>query len=143
MSAVSAETKATSPLLAMLRWVKERISAPGYDLAACGDREVEQIARDLGVSSTELYQLARSDAAGAELLLQRMAALDLDCKEVAKLMPETMHDLQRLCTLCTTRRRCTRDLAHDPDDPKWKDYCPNVATLLALDAMPWTARREW
>jgi len=143
MSAVSADTKTVSPLQAILRWVRERISAPGYELAACGDREVEQIARDIGVSPTELYQLARSDEAGTELLLERMAALDLDCKEVARLMPDTMHDLQRLCTLCTTRRRCTRDLARDANDPNWKDYCPNVATLLALDAMPWTARNEW
>lgn len=143
MSAVSAETKAASPLQAILRWVKERTSTPACELAACGDREVEQIAKDIGVSPAELYQLARSDAAGAEPLLQRMAALDLDCKEVARLMPETMHDLQRLCTLCTTRRRCTRDLAGDANDPNWKDYCPNVATLLALDAMPWAARSEW
>ena len=143
MSAVSAETKPTSLPQAILQWLRERISAPAYELAACGDREIEQIAKDIGVSPTELYQLARSDAAGAELLLDRMAALDLDCKEVARLMPDTMHDLQRLCTLCTTRRRCTRDLAHDPNDPNWKDYCPNVATLLALDAMPWAARSEW
>jgi hypothetical protein len=143
MSAVSAETKAASPLQAILRWLRARTSGQAYELGACGDREVEQIAKDIGVSPAELYQLARSDAAGAELLLQRLAALDLDCKEVARLMPETMHDLQRLCTLCTARRRCARDLAQHPDDPNWKDYCPNVATLLALDAMPWAARSEW
>lgn len=143
MSAVPIETKTGSPLEAVLRWLRDHVSTPAYELGACGDREVEQIAKDIGVSPAELYQLARSDAAGAELLLQRMAALDLDCKEVARLMPETMHDLQRLCTLCATRRRCTRDLAADPNDPNWKDYCPNVATLLALDAMPWAARSEW
>jgi hypothetical protein len=143
MSAESAETKPASPLQSVLRWVKERTSSPAHDLAACGDREVEQIAKDIGVSPAELYQLARSDAAGNELLLQRMAALDLDCKEVARLMPETMHDLQRLCTLCKARRHCAHDLAQHPDDPNWKDYCPNVATLLALDAMPWAARSEW
>jgi hypothetical protein len=143
MSTGAAETKSDSPLQSILRWVRERASSQAYELAACGDREVEQIAKDIGVSPAELYLLARSDAAGAELLPQRMAALDLDCKEVARLMPETMHDLQRLCTLCTAHRRCAHDLAHDPNDPNWKDYCPNVATLLALDAMPWAARSEW
>jgi len=110
---------------------------------ALADDDAECIAKDLGVSTAELYRLARSDSKGADLLLQRMAALDLDCKEVARLEPATMHDLQRLCTLCSRRKRCARDLARTPLDPMWKDYCPNVATLLALDAMPWAARREW
>jgi hypothetical protein len=79
----------------------------------------------------------------ADLLKSRMMALDLDCQEVARLAPEALHDLQRVCTLCSRRRRCARDLAGTPLDPHWKDYCPNVATLLALDAMPWAARSEW
>jgi hypothetical protein len=113
------------------------------NLAAVGDREVEQIANDLGVSSAELYSLARSDTKGADLLKSRMTALDLDCQEVARLAPETLHDLQRLCSLCNRRKRCARDLARAPLDPCWKDYCPNVVTLSALDAMPWAARSEW
>jgi len=36
-----------------------------------------------------------------------------------------------------------RDLARDATDPGWQDYCPNVTTLKALDAMPWLSRREW
>jgi hypothetical protein len=141
MSAAPVTDGKPSALHVLVQWFKNRTYG-GAELAACGDREVEQIAKDVGVSTAELYQLARSDA-GAEQLLQRMAALDLDCKEVARLMPETMRDLQRLCTLCATRRRCTHDLAQDPNDPNWKEYCPNVATLLALDAMPWAARSEW
>jgi len=125
------------------RWFKARSEQAGGDLMALSDREVEHIAEDLGLSTAELYRLARSDSKDADLLLQRMAALDLDCKEVAKLEPATMHDLQRLCTLCSRRKRCAGDLARTPLDPRWKNYCPNVATLLALDAMPWEARREW
>lgn len=140
MSAMPARDKLGS-LQTVWRWLRTRHDA--CDLAAAGDREVEQIARDIGVSSDELYSLARSDAKDADLLLQRMAALDLDCKEVARLEPATLHDLQRLCALCNRRKRCAHDLARAPLDPSWKDYCPNVATLLALDAMPWAARREW
>ena len=125
------------------RWLRTWSHKSACDLAAVGGREVEQIAKDVGVSSAELYSLARSDAKSADLLMQRMAALDLDCQEVARLVPETMHDLQRLCSLCNRRKRCARDLAHVPLDPCWKDYCPNVATLSALDAMPWAARSEW
>ena len=127
----------------MVRWFTTWTDKAARDLAGLSDREVEHIATDLGLSSTDLYRLARCNSSGSELLARRMVALDLDCKEVARLMPETLHDLQRLCTLCTKRRRCAHDLGRDPSDPRWKDYCPNVSTLLALDAMPWAARKEW
>jgi hypothetical protein len=146
MSALAARYKLGSlqtTLRTIGRWIKTWSDRTACDLAAVGDREVEQIANDLGISLAELNSLARSDAKGADLLISRMAALDLDCQEVARLVPETLHDLQRLCTLCKRRKRCARDLAHAPLDPRWKDYCPNVATLLALDAMPWAARSEW
>jgi len=142
MSAIPAQDKAGS-LQTMWRWLRSWPERIVGDLAAVDDREVEQIAKDIGVSSAELQSLARSDAKDADLLLQRMAALDLDDKEVTRLEPATMHDLQRLCTLCRARKRCVRDLARAPLDPRWKDYCPNAATLLALDAMPWASRREW
>lgn len=143
MSAITNRKKFGSLLQAILRWFRTRPDRGARDLADLSDREVEHIATDIGVSTTDLYRLARSDSRGAELLARRMAALDLDCQEVARLMPETLHDLQRLCTFCSRRKSCARDLGRDPFDPKWKDYCPNVATVLALDAMPWAARNEW
>jgi hypothetical protein len=72
-----------------------------------------------------------------------MAALDLDPAEVAHAFPVTSHDLQRVCTLCADKRRCMRDLSRNPDDPHWKDYCPNAETLGDFNAMPWASRREW
>ena len=142
MSAMPARKKFGS-LQTIWRWLRARPETAARDLAVVGDREVEQIARDLGVSSAELYSLARSDAHGADLLRTRMTALDLDCQEVARLVPETLHDLQRVCSLCSQRKRCARDLARAISDPGWKDYCPNVSTLVALDAVPWAARSEW
>jgi hypothetical protein len=142
MSALPAEQK-TGSLQTIWRWLRPRTDTAAGDLAAVGDREVDQIAKDLGVSSGGLYSLARSDATSADLLRTRIAALDLDGAEVARLVPETLHDLQRVCSMCTSRKRCARDLARTASDPSWKDYCPNVSTLVALDAMPWAARSEW
>ena len=79
----------------------------------------------------------------ANLLLERMAVLDLDPAEVAQVGPQTFRDLQRVCSLCESKRRCTRDLAHDATAPRWEDYCPNAQTLMALDVLPWASRREW
>jgi hypothetical protein len=130
-------------LQAIWRWWRARPDRTARDLAAIDGRDIEQIARDIGVSSAELYSLARSTANSADLLTTRMTALDLDCQEVARLVPETLHDMQRVCTMCSQHNRCARDLVRTPLDPIWKDYCPNVSTLVALDAMPWAARCEW
>jgi hypothetical protein len=115
----------------------------GDRLESCPDREVERMAKDTGVSAAELRCLANMGEDSADLLLQRMAALDLDRNEVSATVPATFQDLQRVCSFCKDHRRCALDLARHRADPAWKDYCPNVGTLLALDAMPWAARKEW
>jgi hypothetical protein len=45
-------------------------------------------------------RLASLGPESAELLLRRMAALDLGRKEVAQTEPQTFRDLQRICTRC-------------------------------------------
>jgi hypothetical protein len=144
MSALSLGQRIWSPIEAAVEWCRERLGLEGLaQLEYCGEQEVQHIAEDIGVSRSELLRLASSDAGAADLLLDRMAALDLDRGEVTRVMPRTFRDLQRVCTLCTSHRTCARDLARRPIDPRWKDYCPNAATLNALDAMPWAARNEW
>ena len=129
-------------LQAVFRRWRERFGRDG-DLDLCEPSEKEQIARDIGVSSDELRQFAKCDSHAADLLQERMTALDLAPDEVARVSPETMRDMQRLCTLCKKHRRCSRDLARNASDPVWKDYCPNLETLTSLDALPWAARNEW
>jgi hypothetical protein len=109
----------------------------------CSDWDVEQMAKDIGVSSDELRRLASLGEDSADLLLARMAALHLDRSEVSASVPEILQDLRRVCSFCKDHRRCALDLARNSADPAWKQYCPNVGTLLALDAMPWAARKEW
>lgn len=136
--------KGWSPLAALRRWLRDwSTSNAEAELRCCSEEAVERIARDVGVSTSELHQLASEGPGASDLLLRRMAALDLDKTELAKFEPETLHDLQRVCSVCQSKRKCTNDLNHDQNDPAWKDYCPNVATLMALNAMPWGSRREW
>jgi hypothetical protein len=144
MSVLSAEIRRSSPVDAVLRWWHKWTSTPdSSELRCCAESEVLQIARDLNVSVAELHTLARLGPHSADLLLRRMAQLDLDRKEVVRSLPGTFHDLQRVCALCRYHRRCLRDLDRNPSDPSWESYCPNVETLKALNAMPWAARTEW
>ena len=122
---------------AVLQWWRDwsrRSSA--LELKCCGEEEVERMAKDLGLSASELRSVAKLAPGSADLLLRRMAALDLDRKEVSQTEPRTFQDLQRVCSMCRSHRRCKRDLAHDAADPAWQDYCPNAATLMALNALP-------
>ena len=141
MSALN--TTIRSPIEAFWQWCRERFAANSTDeLRYCGDAEVERMAHDAGVTASEFNQLASKGPHAADLLLERMAALDLDPKEVAQVEPAVFHDLQRVCSMCVAQGRCVRDMHRDNDDPVWKEYCPNVETLTDLNALPWASRRE-
>jgi hypothetical protein len=112
-------------------------------LICCGEYEVERMARDLGMPVSELRKVAAHGPEAADLLVRRMAVLNLDKDEIAATAPSTLQDLQRLCTMCQSHRQCARDLARDPAGAAWEDYCPNVAMLKLLDSLPWTKRAEW
>jgi hypothetical protein len=103
-------------------------------LEACGSAEVERIARDVGVSGADLSILVGKWPDAADLLYWRMNEVHLDRKEITQLEPEVMRDLQRVCTVCGSKRRCEHELAKNPSDPAWQRYCPNATTLLALVA---------
>ncbi len=144
MSALPSGHKSWSPFGAILQWWRDwATSGPEPELKCFGDAEVERIAKDVGVSASELRTLAMFGPEAADLLLRRMAALDLDRNEIARIEPQTFQDLQRVCVMCEHHRRCARDFAHDPASEAWKEYCPNAATLIALNALPWAARRDW
>jgi hypothetical protein len=137
-------TKSWSPMAAIAQlwriWIKPSVA---LDLECCGDEEVERMANDFRMSASELRAVASRGPESADLLLDHMAALDLDRNEVSQTQGRTFQDLQRVCMMCESRRRCARDLARDSEAPAWKDYCPNATTLLALDSLPWAARNEW
>ena len=122
-------------------WTKQRSAQ--LELSCCAEEEINRAARDLGMSAAEFREVVSRGPEAANLLLQRMAILDLDRNEVSQTEPRVFQDLQRVCTFCESRRRCVRDLTRDPSDPVWEDYCPNAATLKALNALPWMSRREW
>jgi hypothetical protein len=113
------------------------------DLGSCDEHDLERMAHDVGVLTSELRTLAQRGPRSADLLLRRMEALDLNQSEVARTERATFQDLQRVCSLCDCKRPCARDLARDPFNRSWKAYCPNAQTLTSLSSLPWASRREW
>ncbi len=135
---------ASSSIESILQWMWDRSRSKTLnELRSSGEDEIQRIAKDTGLSVADFRQFAKLGPNAPDLLERRMTALDLDPNEVLAIVPHTFHDLQRVCSFCDSQRRCLRDLARDPAIPAWKDYCPNVETLMALDALPWASRREW
>jgi glycerol-3-phosphate dehydrogenase len=102
-------------------------------LADCGPAEGARIAHDIGVSgAAELRVLAGKWPDSADLLARRMRQIKLDAAEIVRVEPEVVRDLERVCTLCASRRRCRRDFANERSASSWRTYCPNTTTLAAL-----------
>jgi hypothetical protein len=101
-------------------------------LDCCGADETERMAHDIGVSASELRALAGKWPDSADLLNRRLAALALDPATIKRIEPQVLTDLQRVCTMCRSKRKCEHDMAYDVHDPVWRQYCPNVVTLDAL-----------
>ena len=59
----------------------------------CGEEGMERMAHDAAVSVNELRQLSGHGPELADLLPQRMAALDLDPEEVKQVEPQVFRDL--------------------------------------------------
>src|SRR5262245_5258085 len=104
-------------------------------LANCGPAETARIAHDVGVSGVaELRVLAGKWPHSADLLARRMQQIKLDAAEIVQVEPEVVRDLERVCTLCASKRRCGRDFAKERPPSSWQAYCPNTMTLKALIA---------
>jgi len=101
------------------------------ELRGCGN-ELGHIARDIGLSQSDLYTIAAKRPDAADPLKRRLAALDIDQAALRQSDPRVARDLERVCSLCGQKRQCERDLARHPDDPVWRTYCPNTQTLDAL-----------
>ena len=133
---LSAQTKDTKSVRRLVRWWQDWIKRRGAmaQLDCCDRTAVARMAHDIGVSSEELYTLSGKWPDSADLLLRRVDECKLDATEIMKVEPQVMRDLQRVCTLCASKRKCSHDLATRPSEPGWQTYCPNTTTLKALMA---------
>ena len=102
------------------------------ELGRCGGDEAAHIARDVGVSVSELQTLAGRWPDSLNLLERRMAASGLNVEQVAHSEPQVLRDLQRVCGQCEDDARCEQDLYGDEKSRAWRDYCPNAVTLETL-----------
>jgi hypothetical protein len=103
-------------------------------LANCGPAEAARIAHDIGVSGAAELRVLAGKWPDSTLLSQRMRQINLDAAKIVQVEPQVVRDLERVCTLCASKRRCSRDFAKERSASSWQAYCPNTMTLRALTA---------
>lgn len=94
--------------------------------------EADRLARDLSFDKPTLLEVVTRGNGSAALLFRRMRLLGIDPEQLRKLEPGLLQDLSRRCSLCGSKSRCARDMALQPHNETWRDYCPNQATLETL-----------
>jgi hypothetical protein len=100
------------------------------ELDQFGEAELARLAGDAGMTAIDLRRLSRAGSDSAALLMRRLAAQNLT--EIAQAHPGVLRDMERLCSECRSKGRCTRDLDRNSRDPEWQDYCPNAGTMNFL-----------
>lgn len=136
MNKTSYSVLPTSPINRIKCWLANVLAARATlrELNAAGAAETGRIAGDLSMSAQDLRALAKRGPDSTGLLDARLLQLGVNRVEDA-LDPAIVRDLQRICTMCEDRRRCAKDLAARDASESWREYCPNVPTLEALQVL--------
>jgi len=102
-----------------------------WEIRRLDPQDIEAIAYDLNISPAELVTLMSTSSDSLEQLRERLTFAGLSEESLAALHPDELRDLRRVCSQCTTKARCARDLRHQRL-PAPSEYCPNELTLQLL-----------
>jgi hypothetical protein len=118
----------------VVSWAKKLSLRYGQsdELRKLDPEEISRIARDFGISPSELLKVARSDVGVQALLKQRLIEMGLSETLLQNQHPKEFGDLNRVCAGCASAKRCASDFQQQKSGRS--DYCPNTFTLEALRA---------
>lgn len=122
----------------LIRRAKSAISRR-RELSGLDAREVEAVARDLNIPPADLVALMSASSEPLDSLAKRLAYEGFSEEALAASHPAELRDLRRVCSLCSSKARCARDLRHKRMATPAK-YCPNEPTLRLLVREAYRAR---
>ncbi len=91
-----------------------------------------QIASELRMTSADLEALVRQGPHAADELPMMLSALGIDQEALARTEPLVLRDMERVCAMCSHKRRCDRDLAAGTAAAHYEAYCANAPTIDSL-----------
>jgi hypothetical protein len=129
---------------AIAEWIKTYRAAIGQrnELANCTPEVVASIARDVGVTPSELSFFTAKGPHAADELPRLLRALGVDPDKLASVDRSRMRDLQRICITCGHKGQCQHELAAGTAARHYREYCPNAISLDALFSSNDFAKKE-
>jgi len=95
------------------------------DALTTADRST--IAADLGITESQLRQLAAQDN-GPPQLHKMMEALKIPLAEMSS-DPRLQRDMETVCSICNQKRKCRRALQNGHATAQFHAFCPNASNL--------------
>jgi hypothetical protein len=114
---------------ALALWISHQ-----YGHAALGfpaNDELDELARDLGVSPNDLRYVLNS-APDSLQLPEMLKALGIDEISLRRVQPTLLRTLQRRCAQCEVVGRCRHSLDRRTATQDYQQFCPNAAALTAF-----------
>ena len=122
-------------LSAVADWVSKyryAISCSHNESGISGPDEVMRMAKEIGVTPSQLHELVSEGPGTANLLKTMLVALRVDPKVLADMDPLIRRELQWLCTTCSNKKRCEHELAKGTATEHFREFCANAVSLDAL-----------
>ncbi|MGC2824447.1 MAG: hypothetical protein WA322_09455 [Pseudolabrys sp.] len=121
-------------LKAIADWVGNYRDATGFnsEFGMCGPDEVMRMAKEIGVTPSQLHELVSKGPGNANLLNTMLVALHVDPKVLADMDPLIMRELRWLCITCSNKKRCEHELAKGTATEHFREFCPNAVSLDQL-----------
>ena len=121
-------------LKAIADWVSNYRNAIGFnnEFGMCGPDDVMRMAKEIGVTPSQLHELASKGPGNANLLKTMLVALHVDPKILADMDPLIMRELKWLCITCSNKKRCEHELAKGTATENFREFCPNAVSLDEL-----------
>jgi len=115
-------------------WITRYRSAIGLnnEFGICGPDEVMRMAKDIGVTPSQLQELVRRGPDSANLLKNMLIALRVDPKTIADIDPLVMREMKWLCITCNNKKRCEHELAKGTATEHFHEFCPNAVSVDEL-----------
>ena len=113
-------------------WLRHRRELNELMGSAPDPGELERVARDLNVTVGDLEMLVRHGSQGADELPYTLNALGIDETALRHAEPALLHDMERVCSFCSHKRRCHQELASGTVATNYVEYCENADTMDML-----------
>jgi hypothetical protein len=102
------------------------------EMRQLGAAEFNRVAADLQLSPADLTELVNQGPHAADELPKLLAALGIKAEDLARIEPVVLHDMERVCAMCSHKRECDHDLAAGTSAEHYQEYCLNAPTIEDL-----------